>query len=60
VSNIEPPQDRADAREQFAQIEWLYQIIVSAEFEANDAINVVASMTGNDDDRHIGARSNVP
>ena len=37
-SNIEPPQDRANPREQFAQVERLGQIVVGAEFQTNDPI----------------------
>jgi len=59
VPSIEPPKHRADAREQLAQIERLYQIVISAKFEANDSINVVTPMTGNNDDRHIGTRPDV-
>ncbi len=44
-------QDGADAREQFAQVERFGQIIVRAEFQAHDAIDVVLA-PGEDDDRH--------
>jgi hypothetical protein len=60
ASDIEPAQYGADTREQFAQIERLRQIIISAKFKPNDAIYVVAPMTCNDDDRHVGARSDLP
>ena len=34
-SDIEPAQDRADTRQQFAQIEGLRQIVISTESETN-------------------------
>ena len=45
-----------DTREQFAQIERLGQIIVGAELEPDDAIDVVAAVTSDDDDWHVGVR----
>src|SRR5262245_1868686 len=38
ASDIEPSQYRTDTREQFAQIEWLRQIIVGAKLEPDYAI----------------------
>ena len=37
------PQDRPDARAQFAGVEWLGDIIVSAHFESDDAVHIVAA-----------------
>src|SRR5262245_8108412 len=60
TSHIETSQYRADTREQFAQIEWLSQIIVGTEFKSNDTIDIVAAVTSNDDDRHVRARADLP
>ena len=59
TSAVEAPHHGAHAREQFAQVEGFRQIVVGAEFQSDDPINVVAAMTGNDDDRHVGIRSDV-
>src|SRR5262249_62345874 len=59
VREREPPQHGADARKQFAQIERLGHIVVGAKLEADDTIDIVTSVTRNDDDRHVGTRSDL-
>ncbi len=54
-----PPQDRAHTGQQFPQSKRLQQIIIRAEFEANDAIDLVDAMAGHDDYRHIRMRSKL-
>ena len=39
---VGPPQNRPDPRHQFARVERLGQIIVGAQFEAHDAVHVLA------------------
>src|SRR5580704_15949769 len=38
-SDVEPPQDGTDARQQFAQIEWFCQIVIRAELKTNHPID---------------------
>ena len=47
-------QNRADARHQFARIEGLAQIVVGAEFETDDAVDVVAARREHQDGRLVG------
>ena len=49
-----PAQDGADARHQLARIEGLAQIVVGAELEADDAVDVVAAC-GQHEDRRVVA-----
>ena len=53
ASGLEAADDGADAGEQFTQIEGLRQIIVGAELEADHAVDVVATVTGDDDYRNV-------
>ena len=46
------PQDRLDARDKFAAAEWLWQVVVGAHFQADDAIHLVA-FGGQHDDRDV-------
>src|SRR5574340_807030 len=41
-STFLPPQHGAGARQQFARIEGLGQVVVGSDFETNDAIDVLA------------------
>src|SRR5205823_3283610 len=43
VALLEPPHDGADPCDKFAGIEWLGQIIVGTQFEAHDAVFVLAA-----------------
>src|SRR5258708_35449358 len=53
-------QYRADARQQFPQAERLDDVVVRAELEADDAIDLVEAMTGQDDDGHVRMGADVP
>jgi hypothetical protein len=55
-----PPQYGTDAGEQFPEAEWFYNIVVRAEFEADDAIDFVETMAGRDDNRNIRVGTNFP
>src|SRR5688572_20210347 len=50
------PQYRLDASDELARVEGLRQVIVGADFEADDAIDVVA-LGGEHDDRHFLAQA---
>ena len=50
---------RADAREQLPEAERLHDVVVRAELEPDDAVDLVAAR-GHDDDRHLGARPQPP
>ena len=52
VARFEAPQNGADAGRQFARIERLGQVIVGAEFEADDAVHILAAR-GEHQDRHL-------
>ncbi len=47
------PQNRFDARNQFARVEGLGQVIVRAEFEAEDLVNVLVAGGEHEDGRGI-------
>ena len=47
-----PPQHRLDARHELARIERLREVVVGADFEPDDAVDVVA-FRGQHDDRHV-------
>ena len=51
-------QDRADAGDQLAGAERLDHVVVGAEFEAEDAVDLLAA-SGEHDDRHVGGRSDL-
>ena len=40
---LDAPQDGMDARRQLARIEWLREIVVGAQFEADDAVDIFAA-----------------
>ena len=46
------PQHRLDARDELARIERLREVVVGADFEPDDAVDVVA-FRGEHDDRHV-------
>jgi hypothetical protein len=48
-----PAQHRADARQQFARLEWFGQVIVGTQFKADDAVHRVA-LGGQHQDRRAG------
>jgi hypothetical protein len=51
--NFLPPQNGTDAGKQLSEAEWLYDIVVRSEFEADDAIDCVGAMAGRDDDGNL-------
>ena len=53
------PQDRAQAREQLARLEGLRQVVVRAEFEADDAVDGIAA-PGQHEHRRVGGRAQLP
>src|SRR5689334_15326650 len=59
LSDIEPPQYGADACKQLTQVERLGEIVVGAELETNHAIDVIATVARDDDDRHFRARADL-
>jgi hypothetical protein len=46
---LQPAQQAPDARQQFAQVEGLGDVVVSAQFQADDAIDEVAGSRHHDD-----------
>src|SRR5208282_792070 len=53
---VEPSQHGAHSGQKLPQVERFRHIVVGAELEANDAVDLVAAVTGCDDDRHVAAR----
>lgn len=49
---IDAPQDRFDAQEQLAHAEWLGHVVVSANFKANNPVDLVI-FGGNHDDGNV-------
>ena len=47
--NLLPPQYGTDAGKQLPEAEWFYDAIVGTEFETDNAIDFVGTMTGRDD-----------
>jgi hypothetical protein len=54
-----PAQDSADTCEQFPEAERFGHVVVSAKLEADNAVDFVEPVTGCDDDRDVGAGSNL-
>src|SRR6267378_6656757 len=59
-SHFLPSQYGADASKQLPEAEWLYDVIVGAELEADDAIDFIWTMAGRDNDGNIRMRTNFP
>ena len=55
--SVEPPQHDPDARQQLAQAERLGEVIVGSEFESDHPVDLIATMSGGDDDREVGSAS---
>ena len=55
---MRPAHNRLDACNELPWIEWLRQVVVGAEFQAYDAIDVFAARREHDD-RHIAGLSNA-
>jgi hypothetical protein len=51
--NFLAPQYGTDAGKQLSEAEWLYDIVIRSEFEADDAIDFVGTMAGRDDDGNL-------
>ena len=49
---------RADASDQLAEAERLHDVVVGAELEPDDTVDLVAAR-GDDDDRHVGSRAQL-
>ena len=60
ASDIETPQHRAHPRQQFAQIERLRQVIVGAELQPDDPVDVVAAMPGTNEAALAMATAQAP
>src|SRR5258705_10202860 len=60
ASHFLPPQHGTDTGKQFPEAEWLDNVVVRAEFEADDAIDFVRAMPGGDDHRNVRMRTNFP
>jgi hypothetical protein len=43
-----------NARKKFPKTKWFGHIVIGAKFQPDHAVNLVASMTGGDDYRHVG------
>ena len=57
---VEPSQHGAHPGQKLPQVERFRHVIVGAELEADDTVDLVAAVTGCDDDRHVGMRSDLP
>jgi len=60
AARLAPAQHRADAGQQFAQAERLGHVVIRAQFQPDDPIDLVPPVTGGDDDRNIGLRPDRP
>src|SRR4051794_22588931 len=60
ASHLVSPQNRADAREQFSETEWLGDVIVGTELEADDTVDFITAMPRRDDDRNVRVGANLP
>ncbi len=56
---VQPPQHRTHAGEKLPQVERFRHVIVGAELEADDAVDLIATVAGCDDDRHVATRSEL-
>ncbi len=54
-----PPQDRVDPRHQFARAERLCHIVVAADFEAQDAVDLLVARR-QEQDRRVGGLPDLP
>src|ERR1700676_3771138 len=50
----------ARTRASNSQAEWFYDVVVRTGLETDDAIDLVRTMAGHDDDRNIRMRTNFP
>ena len=57
VSDLAPPQHRPDPRQELPQSERLGDVVVGAEFQSDNAVDLVAAVTGRDYDRNIRMRA---
>jgi hypothetical protein len=51
---------RRERGKQLSEAEWFYDVAVRTELETDDAIDLVRTMAGHDDDRNIRMRTNFP
>jgi hypothetical protein len=54
------PQHGPNTGQQFPETEWLDDVIIRAEFKADDAIDLFGAMSGRDDDRDVRMGANFP
>jgi len=52
------PQHRADTRDHFARTEWFADVVVGAELEPEQPVDLVDAR-GDHDDRHVGERAHL-
>lgn len=60
TTHLLPPQHSPDAGQQLSQGERLDDVVVGAELEPDDTIDLVGAVTGRDDHRHVGMRTDLP
>ena len=50
---VQPPNDCAHPRKKLAQVEWLRHIVVGAELETDDPVDLIPAVAGDYDHRHV-------
>jgi hypothetical protein len=60
AASFTAPQNGADASQEFPQAERFRQIVVGAEFQPDDSVDLIAAIAGHDDYRDIRARPDLP
>lgn len=58
--SVEPTNDRSHPGQKLAQVEGLGQVVVGAELETYDPVDLIPAVAGDDDHRHVRARSDLP
>jgi hypothetical protein len=58
--SIQPPDDRAHPRKELAQVKGLRHIVVGAELEPDDAVDLIPAMARDNNDGHIRSRPKLP
>jgi hypothetical protein len=59
AAGLLPPQHGPDARQKFPKAERLGDVVIGAQFQPDHPIDLVAPITGGNDYRNIGARSDL-
>ncbi len=60
VTTVEAPQHRAHSGQKLPQVKGFGHIVVGAQLETDDAVDLVAAVTGRDDDRNVALLSDFP